>query len=120
MIICVCQNISDRDIARAVAEGCHSFTALQERAGGGQVLRHLPVLRARVLRRKQGRQQRPAPFGAVSGLKRKAPRQASGALEPEPFDQLSKKPIFTPASWITSLSTRRRACAPIGVPLTSG
>jgi bacterioferritin-associated ferredoxin len=29
MIICVCKNISDRDIAQAVAEGCHSFKALQ-------------------------------------------------------------------------------------------
>jgi bacterioferritin-associated ferredoxin len=30
MIICICQNVSERDIARAVAEGCHSFSALQE------------------------------------------------------------------------------------------
>ena len=30
MIICVCQNVSERDIARAVARGCHSFAALQE------------------------------------------------------------------------------------------
>jgi bacterioferritin-associated ferredoxin len=30
MIICVCQNISDRDIAQAVAQGCHSFKALQD------------------------------------------------------------------------------------------
>jgi bacterioferritin-associated ferredoxin len=29
MIICVCKNISDRDIARAVSEGCRSFKALQ-------------------------------------------------------------------------------------------
>lgn len=29
MIICVCKNISDRDIARAVLEGCHSFKAVQ-------------------------------------------------------------------------------------------
>jgi bacterioferritin-associated ferredoxin len=29
MIVCICKNISDRDIARAVAEGCHSFRALQ-------------------------------------------------------------------------------------------
>lgn len=29
MIICVCRNISDRDITRAVAEGCRSFRALQ-------------------------------------------------------------------------------------------
>jgi len=29
MIICVCKNISDRDIARAVSEGCHSFKAVQ-------------------------------------------------------------------------------------------
>lgn len=30
MIICICQNVSERDIARAVSEGCHSFPALQE------------------------------------------------------------------------------------------
>lgn len=30
MIICVCQNVSERDIARAVAKGCHSFGELQE------------------------------------------------------------------------------------------
>jgi len=30
MIICVCQNVSERDIARAVASGCRSFAALQE------------------------------------------------------------------------------------------
>lgn len=30
MIICVCKNISDRDIAQAVAEGCSSFKALQK------------------------------------------------------------------------------------------
>ncbi|MBK6674465.1 MAG: (2Fe-2S)-binding protein [Proteobacteria bacterium] len=29
MIICVCKNISDRDIARAVSEGCRSFKAVQ-------------------------------------------------------------------------------------------
>jgi bacterioferritin-associated ferredoxin len=31
MIICVCQNVSERDIARAVASGCRSFAALQEK-----------------------------------------------------------------------------------------
>lgn len=30
MIICVCQNVSERDIAKAVAGGCHSFAALQD------------------------------------------------------------------------------------------
>jgi bacterioferritin-associated ferredoxin len=30
MIICVCQNVSERDIARAAARGCSSFSALQE------------------------------------------------------------------------------------------
>ena len=30
MIICVCQNVSERDIARAVASGCRSFAALQD------------------------------------------------------------------------------------------
>jgi bacterioferritin-associated ferredoxin len=29
MIICVCNNISDRDIARVVSGGCRSFKALQ-------------------------------------------------------------------------------------------
>lgn len=29
MIICVCKNISERDIANAVAEGCGSFKALR-------------------------------------------------------------------------------------------
>lgn len=31
MVICVCQNISERDIAKAVAGGCNSFAALQEK-----------------------------------------------------------------------------------------
>jgi bacterioferritin-associated ferredoxin len=31
MIICVCQNISERDIAKAVAGGCRSFASLQEK-----------------------------------------------------------------------------------------
>jgi len=31
MVICVCQNVSERDIAKAVAAGCRSFAALQER-----------------------------------------------------------------------------------------
>ncbi|MFO1505053.1 MAG: (2Fe-2S)-binding protein [Steroidobacteraceae bacterium] len=30
MIVCVCNNISERDIAQAVAEGCHSFKSLQD------------------------------------------------------------------------------------------
>lgn len=30
MIVCVCHRVSDRDIARAAAEGCDSFDALQE------------------------------------------------------------------------------------------
>jgi bacterioferritin-associated ferredoxin len=30
MVICVCQNITERDIAKAVANGCSSFAALQE------------------------------------------------------------------------------------------
>jgi bacterioferritin-associated ferredoxin len=35
MIICVCQNISERDIAKAVASGCRSFAALQEKLAVG-------------------------------------------------------------------------------------
>lgn len=31
MIICVCQNVSERDIAQAVRSGCRSFDALQEK-----------------------------------------------------------------------------------------
>ena len=30
MIICICHRISDRDISRAVREGCASFDQLQE------------------------------------------------------------------------------------------
>ncbi len=30
MIVCVCKNISERDIAQAVAEGCHTFKKLQD------------------------------------------------------------------------------------------
>jgi bacterioferritin-associated ferredoxin len=36
MIICICQNVSERDIARAVSEGCRSFSALQEELEIGQ------------------------------------------------------------------------------------
>jgi bacterioferritin-associated ferredoxin len=31
MIICVCQNVSEKDIAKAVAGGCHSFASLQDK-----------------------------------------------------------------------------------------
>ena len=30
MIVCICHRVSDRDIHRAVREGCDSFDALQE------------------------------------------------------------------------------------------
>ena len=30
MIVCVCHRVSDRDIRRAVAQGCPSFEALQD------------------------------------------------------------------------------------------
>lgn len=33
MIICICQNVSERDIARAIARGCRSFPALQQELG---------------------------------------------------------------------------------------
>jgi bacterioferritin-associated ferredoxin len=33
MIVCVCNNISDRDIAREAAAGCASFGQLQMRTG---------------------------------------------------------------------------------------
>ena len=35
MIICICQNVSERDIANAVAQGCQSFAALQRELGLG-------------------------------------------------------------------------------------
>ena len=31
MIICICQNVTERDIAKAIAGGCRSFAALQEK-----------------------------------------------------------------------------------------
>jgi bacterioferritin-associated ferredoxin len=31
MIVCVCQNVSEKDIAKAVASGCCSFASLQEK-----------------------------------------------------------------------------------------
>lgn len=33
MIICVCRNVSDRDIARAVSDGCETFDELQFETG---------------------------------------------------------------------------------------
>jgi bacterioferritin-associated ferredoxin len=33
MIVCVCNNVSDRDIAREAAAGCPSFGQLQMRTG---------------------------------------------------------------------------------------
>ena len=33
MIVCVCNNVSDRDIAREAATGCPSFGQLQMRTG---------------------------------------------------------------------------------------
>lgn len=33
MIVCVCNNVSDRDIAREAAAGCASFGQLQMRTG---------------------------------------------------------------------------------------
>jgi bacterioferritin-associated ferredoxin len=36
MIICICRNISERDIAKAVAGGCGSFTELQDELEVGQ------------------------------------------------------------------------------------
>ncbi len=38
----------------------------------------------------------------------------AGGLQP------SKNPIFTPASWMTSLSLSRVACTPIALPFSSG
>jgi bacterioferritin-associated ferredoxin len=33
MIVCVCNNVSDREIAGEVAAGCANFSQLQERTG---------------------------------------------------------------------------------------
>jgi bacterioferritin-associated ferredoxin len=33
MIVCICQRVSDRDIARAARDGCQSFDDLQIRTG---------------------------------------------------------------------------------------
>jgi bacterioferritin-associated ferredoxin len=35
MVICICRNVSERDIAHAVAGGCSSFKALQEKLDVG-------------------------------------------------------------------------------------
>jgi bacterioferritin-associated ferredoxin len=76
MIVCVCHNVSEKDIAREAAAGCCSFKALQEELqvghGCGTCLSsaketfaaHRPATRQRVA----------------------SPRQ------------VSKNPIFTPAS----------------------
>jgi hypothetical protein len=53
-------------------------------------------------------------------------RKREGPVKPAPFEllsdfaQASKNPIFTPASWITSLSTSLRAWLPMAEPFTSG
>jgi bacterioferritin-associated ferredoxin len=36
MIVCICHQVSDRDIAHAVREGCASFDALQDELRVGQ------------------------------------------------------------------------------------
>ncbi|MEO7773806.1 MAG: (2Fe-2S)-binding protein [Steroidobacteraceae bacterium] len=33
MIVCVCNNVSEGDIAREIADGCTSYAQLQERLG---------------------------------------------------------------------------------------
>ena len=35
MIVCICKNVSDRQIAREAAAGCASFRELQSRTGLG-------------------------------------------------------------------------------------
>jgi bacterioferritin-associated ferredoxin len=75
MIVCICHNISDRDIAREAAAGCRSFTALQEQLLVGTAC------------------------GSCVGcakecfVEHRSLRQRSAS-----FPQLSKNPIFTPAS----------------------
>ena len=76
MIVCVCHNISDRDIAREATAGCRSFTALQEQLLVGTAC------------------------GSCVGCAKECfaehralPRQRGSILP-----QLSKNPIFTPAS----------------------
>jgi bacterioferritin-associated ferredoxin len=79
MIVCVCHNISERDIAREAA-GCRSFAALQDKLQVGQGC------------------------GTCLGCAkecfaehRSAPR-SRGASPGASVPQLSKNPIFTPAS----------------------
>jgi bacterioferritin-associated ferredoxin len=75
MIVCVCHNISERDIAREAAAGCRSFAALQEQLQVGTAC------------------------GTCLGCAKecfaehKAPPRKQGGMLP----QLSKNPIFTPA-----------------------
>ena len=76
-----------------------------EFAEGWTLRQNLRLSRAGVVTR----QERPLAQGQAS-----FPTPDPEAVQP------SKNPIFTPASWMTSLSARRRACAPMAVPLTSG
>ena len=75
MIVCVCHDISDRDIAREAASGCRSFAALQDELQVGQGCGScIPCARETFAEHKAQCRQRAA------------------------SPQLSKNPIFTPAS----------------------
>ena len=58
-----------------------------------------------------------SPYELLCGVSQRVRR---AKLPLRRWAQPSKNPIFTPASWITSLSLSLRACGPIGAPLTSG
>ncbi len=76
MIVCVCHNISERDIAREAASGCRSFAALQDQLQVGQGC------------------------GTCLGSARECFAEHRSAPHPRGANlpQLSKNPIFTPAS----------------------
>ena len=74
MIVCVCHDVSERDIARKVASGCRSFAALQDELQVGQGCGAC------------------VPCAHETFVEQKAIRNSPAS------PQLSKNPIFTPAS----------------------
>jgi bacterioferritin-associated ferredoxin len=76
MIVCVCHDVSERDIAREAASGCCSFKALQEELMVGKGCGAcVPCAKET--------------FAQHRSLARDRARSSA---------QLSKNPIFTPAS----------------------
>ena len=72
------------------------------------------------LRTRVQRQPARAARAALKRFQRGDQVAARHRFAPPPLDQLTKKPILTPASWMTSLSFSLVALAPIGVPFSSG